>query len=67
VRPRRKKMGLRREGKVVASTEAPRRPSVLDLDLPNKRSSYGTLATIPSLFGIFLASHVITNLIRKTN
>ena len=25
----------------------------------NKRSSYGTLATIPSIFGIMLASHVI--------
>ena len=62
VRQRLKKSGLRRPLKVVASSEAPRRHSVIDLDLPNKRSSYGTLATIPSLFGIFLASHVIKSL-----
>lgn len=63
VRQRLKKMGLRRPLKVVASSEAPRRRSVIDLDLPNKRSSYGTLPTIPSLFGIYLASHVIQKLI----
>lgn len=63
VRQRLKKMGLRRPLKVVASSEAPRRRSVINLDLPNKRSSYGTLPTIPSLFGIYLASHVIQKLI----
>lgn len=65
VRQRLKRLGLRRQLKVVASSEAPRRSSVIDLDLPNKRSSYGTLATIPSLFGIFLASHVIRSLTKK--
>ena len=65
VRQRLKKLGLRHQLKVVASSEAPRRASVIDLDLPNKRSSYGTLATIPSLFGIFLASHVIRSLTKK--
>ena len=65
VRQRLKKMGLRRPLRVVASTEAPHRNAVIDLDQPNKRSSYGTLATIPSLFGILLASSVINSLIRQ--
>lgn len=59
MRQRLKKLGLRRPLKVVASTEPPRPSAVVELDLPNKRSSYGTLATIPSLFGILLANHVI--------
>lgn len=63
VRQRLKKAGLRRPLKVVASTEAPRRAAVIELDEPNKRSSYGTLATIPSLFGIYLGSYVVNKLI----
>jgi tRNA A37 threonylcarbamoyladenosine dehydratase len=59
VRQRLKRIGLRRPLKVVASTEAPRKASLIDLDLPNKRTSFGTLATIPSLFGIFLAAEVL--------
>lgn len=62
VRQRLKRMGLRRPLRVVASSEAPRRHSVIDLDLPNKRSSYGTLATIPSMFGIMLAAKVINHI-----
>lgn len=65
VRQRLKKMGLRHPLKVVASREKPQRHSLIPLDEPNKRSSFGTLATIPSLFGIFLASHVITSLIKE--
>ena len=62
VRQRLKKMGLRRKLNVVASTEAPRSASLLQLDERNKRSSYGTLATIPALFGIYLANKVILDL-----
>ncbi len=62
VRQRLKKAGLRRPLRVVASTEAPRAAAVIELDERNKRSSYGTLATIPSIFGILLASHVINRL-----
>ncbi len=65
VRQRLKKLGLRRPLKVVASTEPPRPSAVVELDLPNKRSSYGTLATIPSLFGILLANHVIYDRTKK--
>lgn len=63
VRQRLKKMGLHRPLRVVASTEAPRASSVVQLDERNKRSSYGTLATVPSIFGIWLAAHVINTLI----
>ncbi|MDE6382362.1 MAG: tRNA threonylcarbamoyladenosine dehydratase, partial [Muribaculaceae bacterium] len=62
VRQRLKKLGLRRPLRVVASSEAPRAGAVIALDERNKRSSYGTLATIPSLFGILLASKVINDL-----
>lgn len=60
VRQRLKKLDLRRPLKVVASNEAPRRRAIIPLEEQNKRSSFGTLATIPSLFGIYLASHVIS-------
>lgn len=62
VRQRLKKLGLRRKLNVVASTEAPRCASLIQLDERNKRSSYGTLATIPALFGIYLANKVILDL-----
>ena len=65
VRQRLKKMGLRRPVAVVASTEAPRHSAVIELDERNKRSSFGTLATIPSLFGIFLANKVIYDRTQK--
>lgn len=45
--------------RVVFSDEAPRRNAIVELDLPNKRSSYGTLATIPAIFGIYMANHII--------
>ncbi len=63
VRQRLKKTGLRKPLKVVASTEAPRPSAIIELNEPNKRSSYGTLATIPSLFGIYLGSYVVNKLI----
>ena len=66
VRQRLKKTGLRRPLRVVSSTEAPRAASVKELDERNKRSSYGTISPIPSMFGILLASHVINNLSRNS-
>lgn len=48
---------------VVYSPEAPRPCSlVMESGRDNKRSSYGTLATIPSLFGIYMASYIIRKL-----
>lgn len=62
VRQRLKKLGLRRPVKVVASSEAPRRRALIPLEEPNKRSSFGTLATIPAIFGIQLAAYVINKI-----
>ena len=64
VRQRLKRLGLRRRLPVVASLEVPRRHAVIDLDLRNKRTSYGTLATIPAIFGIMLAASVINHIIK---
>lgn len=48
--------------RVVWSDEAPRKNAVLEVNTPNKRTSFGTLATIPAIFGLFLANHVILRL-----
>jgi len=65
VRQRLKRAGLRRPLRVVASTEAPHSAAIIDLDERNKRSSYGTIAPIPAMFGIYLASHVINSLLKR--
>lgn len=65
VRQRLKRLGLRRPLKVVASTEAPRSAALIDLDERNKRSSYGTIGTVPAVFGIYLATYVIGRLTSK--
>lgn len=67
VRQRLKKAGIRRKLKVVASTEPPHAASVTALDERNKRSSYGTIFPIPAIFGIYLASHVITQLAKENS
>lgn len=60
-----KKKGLRPSVPVVYSPEAPVRSALLEeVERNNKRSSYGTLATIPSLFGIYMASYIIRKLTR---
>lgn len=64
VRQRLKREGLRRPLRVVASVEKPVSHSLLELDHANKRSSYGTIAPIPAIFGIYLANHVIRALCR---
>ena len=62
VRQRLKREGLRRPLRVVASTEKPVSHSLIELEQANKRSSYGTIAPIPAMFGIYLANHVIRSL-----
>lgn len=64
VRQKMKKIGIRRPLKVVASTEKPCYHALIEIETQNKRSSYGTIATIPSIFGIFLANHVIRAITR---
>ena len=65
VRQRLKKLGLKRPLKVASSTEVPRSTSLIELDQQNKRSSYGTIATIPALFGLHLASEAINLLLKE--
>lgn len=65
VRQRLRKAGVRKGLKVVASTEVPHRNSIIPLDEANKKSSFGTIASIPAIFGIFLANHVIMKLCSK--
>lgn len=47
---------------VVWSEEEPVRGSVIDLEERNKRSSFGTLASIPALFGIYMANYLIRDI-----
>lgn len=63
VRQRLKKHNCRKSLEVVCSLERPMSHSLIELNEANKRSSFGTTATIPSIFGIYLANHVIKNLI----
>lgn len=62
VRQNFRKLGIKGELLTVSSTEAPDRGAIIDVHSENKRSSYGTLPTIPSLFGILMANHVIRKL-----
>lgn len=48
--------------KVVWSQEAPCRKALINLETTNKRSSFGTLATIPALFGIYIANSIIRHI-----
>ncbi len=59
VRQRFKKAGVHPSVRVVCSTEAPRRGSVVMAEGRNKLTSAGTLASVPAVFGIYLANHVI--------
>lgn len=58
-----KRLGEHPRIKVVWSSEAPRKSALIDnLGLENKRSSFGTLATIPAIFGLTMANHIIVAL-----
>lgn len=66
VRERFKKMGRKPRIRVVWSNEAPRKASLVEENLmPGKRTSFGTLATVPSVFGIYIASYIINALLKK--
>lgn len=59
VRQRFKKNGIHPSLRVVCSTEAPRKGSVVAAESRNKLTSAGTLASVPAIFGIYLANYVI--------
>ncbi len=64
VRQRLKKAGIRKKLEVVFSTEVPHPHSIIDVNTQNKRTSLGTIACVPSVFGIYMASKVLERLIK---
>lgn len=65
VRQRLKKAGLHGRLTTVCSSEVPNHNSIIEVEGEHKRSSFGTLATIPAMFGIYMAAHVIKKLTEK--
>lgn len=54
-----KKRGLHPSVQVVCSSEVPGRHSLIDVNEPGKRTSFGTVAAVPSVFGIFMAAKIL--------
>lgn len=66
IRTRLRKDGFYKGLTVVWSSEQPIEASLVFTDeLPNKRSSYGTVSYLPCIFGCMLAAHVIKRLTSK--
>lgn len=64
VRQRLRRIGIVRGVKVVFSSEQAKSSSVTMVDgMPGKVSSYGTVAWLPSMFGMMLAAYVVKKLI----
>lgn len=65
VRQRLKKSGITKGVKVVFSTEQPRRSALtLTDEMANKVSSFGTVAWLPAIFGLYLAAYAVNVLTR---
>ena len=63
IRKRLKGLGVTQGIPVVFSTELPLKEAVIEIDNEAcKRSTTGTISYMPSIFGCFLASHVIKHL-----
>ncbi len=68
VRKRLKKMGVKKNLKVVYSHEIPDKSSIRYTDGSNfKKSFYGTISYIPALFGLMAANAVILDLLQTKN
>lgn len=66
VRDRFKRMGRRPRLPVVYSSEAPKASALIREDgMSGKRTSFGTMAAIPSIFGIYIASYIINKIISR--
>ena len=57
------KLGIRKGFKVVFSPEEVSRDCVVEERSENKRSNVGTLSYMPAIFGCFVASVVIRDLV----
>lgn len=60
-----KRRGRIPELRVVFSSEAPKPSALLQVSERGKRSSFGTLATIPAIFGLYMANHIIMKISSK--
>ncbi len=66
VRHRLRRLGISEGVKVVFSTEQPRKNALILTDeIAFKASSFGTVAWIPSMFGLMLGAYVINQLTRR--
>lgn len=58
-----KRIGERPDIRVVWSSEAPHKAALVELEgEKNKRSSFGTLASIPAIFGLYMANYIVLHL-----
>lgn len=63
VRQRLRDRGITSGVRTVFSTEQPRRSALTYTDeLPNKRTSYGTVMWIPAMFGLYMAAYAVRKL-----
>lgn len=63
VRQRLKERGITSGVHTVFSTEQPRKSALTYTDeMPNKRTSYGTVMWIPAMFGLYLAAYAVRRL-----
>lgn len=65
IRRRLRKAGHPRGLRVVTSSELPCRRCIIPLEERNKRSSFGTVATVPALFGIYLANYTLEQCLKS--
>lgn len=66
VRHQLKKAGVRLPLTTVCSTEPVIRQSLMEINETNKRTSYGSIAAVPAVFGIFMASYAIRKITTST-
>lgn len=65
VRKRLHRMGIRKGFDVVFSPEAVKEEAMMAVDEVNKKTQVGTISYMPPLFGAFMASVIIRNLITQ--
>lgn len=67
VRQRLRRLGIRRGLTVVYSTEPARREAVMEVDERYKKSTTGTVAWMPAVFGCYLAAECVKKTLAMNN
>ena len=65
VRQRLSKLGIKKGVTVIYSDEMARKESIVEIDEKYKKSTTGTISYMPALFGLYLSSHVINQLLKQ--